>query len=297
MRVVVTGSSGLIGSALISALSGEHTLTRLVRRTPRAAEARWDPDAGTLAPGALDGADAVVHLAGESVASGRWNAARKARIRDSRVKGTALLARAISALSPGPKVFISTSAVGYYGSRGDEVLDERSAPGHGFLADLTREWEAATRPAADAGTRVVTIRLGVVLSSRGGALATMLPSFRLGAGAAMGAGTQYMSWIAIDDVVGAIRHLLLTDAVAGPANLVAPEPVTNADFTRTLGRVLRRPTLLRVPASALRILLGEMADEMLLASTRVRPSRLLDSGYRFRHPALEGALRHVLGRP
>jgi uncharacterized protein (TIGR01777 family) len=296
MKVVITGSSGLVGSALRPALTADgHTIRRLVRGPAAAGEPRWDPDHGVLAPDALDGAAAVVHLAGESIAGGRWTPARKARIRDSRVRGTALLARSMATLARKPKVFISGSAVGFYGDRGDELLDEGSGPGRGFLADICQEWEAATRPAADAGVRVVNIRLGAVLSGRGGALKKMLPAFRLGAGGPIGTGNQYMSWVAIDEVVGAIQHLLLVDTVAGPVNLVAPSPVTNAEFTKTLGRVLRRPTVLRIPAPVLRFLLGEMADELLLASTRVRPSRLLDSGYRFRHPSLEGALRHVLG--
>jgi len=295
MKVVVTGSSGLVGSALLPALNaGGHTIRRLVRGPGAEGEPRWDPDHGVLAPGALEGADAVVHLAGESIAGGRWTAARKARIRDSRVRGTALLARSIATLDRRPKVFISGSAVGFYGNRGDELVDERTGPGRGFLADVCQDWEAATRPAADAGVRVVHVRLGVVLSRRGGALQKMLPAFRLGAGGAIGPGNQYMSWISIDDVVGAIQHLLLVDTATGPVNLVAPNAVTNAEFTKTLGRVLRRPTFLRIPGAARRFLLGEMADEMLLESTRVRPSRLLDADYRFRHPSLDGALRHVL---
>jgi hypothetical protein len=297
MNVVVTGSSGLIGSALIPALvAGGHVVRRLVRGSPAVGDARWDPVAGTLGPDALADADAVVHLAGESVAAGRWTAARKARIRDSRVGATSLLARSMATLDRRPKVFVSASAVGFYGDRGDALVDEGAGPGRGFLADVCKEWEAATRPAADAGVRVVIARLGVVLSRRGGALPTLLRAFRVGAGGRLGTGRQYTSWIAIDDVVGAIGHLLGAGSVTGPVNLVAPEPVTNAEFTRTLGRVLGRPAVLPVPAFALRLLLGEVADEMLLASTRVRPSRLLDAGYRFRHPRLEAALRHLLGK-
>lgn len=296
MKVVITGASGLIGSALRPGLTAEgHTILRLVRGPAAGAESRWDPDRGVLDPNALDGADAVVHLAGESIAGGRWTAARKARIRDSRVRGTALLARSMAARGRKPTVFISGSAVGFYGDRGGELLDEGSGQGRSFLADVCREWEAATRPAADAGIRVVNIRLGVVLSGRGGALSKMLPAFRLAAGGPIGTGRQHMSWIAVDDVVGAIQHLLRVETVVGPVNLVAPNPVTNAEFTRTLGRVLRRPTVLRVPAPVLRVVLGEMADELLLASTRVRPARLLDSSYRFRYPDLEATLRHVLG--
>jgi len=297
MNVVVTGSSGLIGSALLPALTaGGHTVHRLVRGTPGPGDAHWDPAAGEITPDALKDADAIVHLAGESVAAGRWSVPRKARIRDSRVGGTLLLARSMATLDRRPKVFISASAVGVYGDRGDEIVDEASRPGRGFLADVCKEWEAATCPASDAGVHVVNVRLGAVLSRHGGALAKMLPPFRLGAGGPIGTGRQYISWIEIDDAVGAIEHLLRIGAVTGPVNLVAPDAVTNIEFTRTLGRVLGRPAVLPVPAFALRLLLGEMADEMLLASTRVRPSRLLESGYRFRHPSLEAALRHALGR-
>ncbi len=297
MNVVVTGSSGLIGSALIPALiAGGHTVRRLVRRSPAEGDAQWDPVAGVLGPGALKGADAVVHLAGEGIVAGRWNAAKKARIRDSRVRGTLLLARSIATLDPKPKVFVSASGVGFYGDRGDELVDEGTGPGSGFLADVCKEWEAATRPASDAGVHVVNVRLGVVLSRRGGALPKMLRPFRVGVGGPIGTGRQYTSWIAIDDVVGAIEHLLRAENVTGPVNLVAPDPVTNGEFTKTLGRVLRRPTVLPVPAWALRLLLGEVADEVLLASTRVKPSRLLDAGYHFRHPRLEAALRYVLGK-
>jgi len=295
MNVVVTGSSGLIGSALIPALTaGGHIVRRLVRRPPAEGDARWDPVTGVLVPGALEGADAVVHLAGEGIAAGRWSATKKARIRDSRVGGTLLLARSMATLGRRPKVFVSASAVGFYGDRADELVDEGTGPGRGFLADVCKEWESATRPASDAGVNVVNVRLGVVLSRHGGALPTMLRPFRVGAGGPIGTGRQYMSWVAIDDVVGAIEHLLRAETVTGPVNLVAPEPVTNGEFTKTLGRVLRRPTVLPIPAFALRLLLGEVADEMLLASTRVRPSRLFASGYRFRHPRLEAALRHVL---
>lgn len=294
MHVVITGSSGLIGSALMPLLTRNgHTIRRLVRGT-RHEGARWNPDDGSLDAGALEGVDAVVHLAGESIAAGRWTAARKARIEGSRVRGTGLLTDAVLRLHRKPRVFVSASAVGIYGNRGDEIVDERSAPGRGFLAEVCSRWEAATRPAADAGIRVVNGRMGVVLSRTGGALATMLPPFRLGLGGVIGSGTQYISWISVDDVVAAIQHLLLADAVVGPVNLVAPNPVSNREFTKTLGRVLRRPTSLRLPAFAVRFGLGEVADELLLASTRAQPTRLTASGYQFRYPALEGALRHVL---
>ena len=295
MKILITGSSGLIGSALVPVLIGDgHTIVRLVRRAPGADSARWNPDDGSLDHGALQGIDAVVHLAGESIASGRWTRARKALILNSRVRGTALLARSVSALRDKPKIFLSASAVGFYGDRGDALLDETSAGGRGFLADVCAKWEDAARPAADAGIPVVTMRTGVVLSRAGGALPKMLAPFKLGLGGALGAGTQYMSWIAIDDVVGAMQHLLRLDPVAGPVNLVAPDPVTNLEFTKTLGAVLGRPTVLRVPAFGLRLALGEMADEMLLASTRAWPARLTASGYRFRYANLEAALRHVV---
>jgi hypothetical protein len=267
---------------------------RLVRGRPGPDSARWNPDDGTLDPGALDGVDAVVHLAGENIAGGRWTPAQKARIRDSRVRGTALLARSLRELDRKPRILLSGSAVGFYGNRGDELLDESSARGRGFLADVCAQWEDAARPAADAGIRVITMRTAVVLSSAGGALRKMLPPFRLGVGGPVGSGTQYMSWIAIDDVVGAMQHLLAADSVVGPVNLVAPNAATNREFTKTLGKVLGRPTLFRVPAFALRLALGEMADEMLLASIRAQPARLTASGYRFRYPDLEAALRHVL---
>jgi hypothetical protein len=295
MKVLVTGSSGLIGSALMPALRGAgHTVVRLVRARPGPGSARWNPDEGSLDPGALDGVDAVVHLAGENIAAGRWTPARKARILDSRVRGTALLARALRELNRKPKIFLSGSAVGFYGNRGDELVDESSVRGHGFLADVCAQWEAAACPAADAGIRVVTVRTAVVLSSAGGALRKMLPPFRLGVGGPVGPGTQYMSWIAIDDVVGAIQHLIAADSVVGPVNLAAPNAVTNREFTKTLGKVLGRPTLFRVPTFAIRLALGEMADEMLLTSIRAQPTRLTASGYRFRYSELEAALRHVL---
>jgi uncharacterized protein (TIGR01777 family) len=297
MKILISGASGLIGSALVrSFCDAGHAVTRLVRRQPGPAEVRWDPAAGRLDPAGLEGLDAVVHLAGEGIAAGRWTQHRKARIRDSRARGTRLLSQALAGLARRPEVFASASAIGYYGNRGDEPLDEESPPGSGFLAEVCREWEAATEPAAKAGIRVVQLRLGMVLASPGGALARMLPMFRVGLGGRLGDGRQYVSWITLDDVVGAIGHVLATDTLQGPVNLVAPRPVTNRQFTAALARVLRRPALLPAPAFALRILLGQMAEELLLASARVVPRRLLDAGYRFRHEELEAALRHVLGR-
>ena len=299
MTILVTGASGLVGSALVPFLAtGGHQVIRLVR--PQSAHREggvlWDPSAGRLDASSLERVDAVVHLAGENVAGGRWTAERKAEIRDSRVQGTRLLCESLARLARPPKVVVCASAVGYYGDRGDERLIEESAPGSGFLAEVCRAWEAAAEPAVRRGIRVVNLRIGVVLSPAGGALAKLLPLFQIGAGGTLGSGAQYMSWVSIDDVIGAVHHALMTEGLRGPVNVVAPEPVTNREFTRTLGRVLARPTLLPAPAFALRLVLGEMADEALLASARVAPSRLLATGYAFRSSHLEGALRHLLGR-
>lgn len=299
MKVLVTGASGLVGSALVPLLTaGGHTVARLVRSPPRpsVAEVQWNPETGIREIASLEGMDAVVHLAGENIAGGRWTAERKARIRDSRVTGTRTLCETLARLARPPKVLVSASAIGYYGDRGGEVLRETSAPGLGFLPEVCRAWEEATEPAAQKGIRVVLLRIGVVLSPAGGALAKMLFPFKLGAGGIIGSGQQYMSWIGLDDIIGAIHHTLMTDALQGPVNVVAPRPVTNRDFTKTLGRVLGRPTLFPLPAFAARLAFGEMADALLLASTRVEPARLMAANYAFRHPDLEGALRHLLGK-
>jgi uncharacterized protein (TIGR01777 family) len=298
-HVLVTGSGGLIGSALVPLLTtGGHRVSRLVRgRTRRRqGERPWLPERGVLDPADLEDVDAVVHLAGENIAAGRWTEARKARIRESRVAGTQLLAGALARLSRPPKVLLCASAVGFYGDRGEEQLREESPPGTGFLPEVCVAWEAATEAARKAGIRVVHLRLGVVLSSAGGALRNMLTPFRLGGGGRLGDGAQFMSWIALDDAIGAIYHALSHPSLRGAVNLVAPHPVTNRVFTRTLGRVLRRPTCLAAPAAALRLALGEMADALLLTGARVDPARLRDSGYAFRFPELEAALRHLLGR-
>ncbi|OFV87535.1 MAG: TIGR01777 family protein [Acidobacteria bacterium RBG_16_70_10] len=297
MRISVTGSSGLIGSALVPFLTAEgHEVGRVVRSTTAAGAWRWDPGAGHVDAGAVNGKDAVVHLAGETIAAGRWSAARKARIRDSRVRGTRVVAQAVARADPRPKALLCASAMGFYGDRGDERLTEASAPGRGFLCEVSREWEEACAPARDQGVRVVNLRFGIVLSPAGGALAKMLLPFRLGAGGVVGSGKQWWSWVALDDAVGAIQHALVTAGLSGPLNVAAPNPVTNAEFTRTLGRVLARPTLFPVPVFAARLAFGEMADALLLASARVVPERLQQTGYVFRHPELEGALRHLLGR-
>jgi uncharacterized protein (TIGR01777 family) len=287
MRTLVSGASGLIGSALVPALEG--IVVRLVRREPGPGELRWDPEAGRVSPADLEGFDAVVHLAAENVGEGRWTAEKKGRIRDSRVGGTRLLCDALARCARPPRVVACASAVGIYGDRGEERLTEESQPGTGFLADVAREWEAAAR-----GARVVLLRFGVVLSARGGALARMLTPFKLGVGGRIGPGTQWMSWVSLDDAVGAIRLALARDELSGPVNVVGPEPATNLEFTRTLGRLLGRPTIFPMPAFAARLLLGEMADALLLSSLRVEPARLKAAGYAFRHPTLESALRAAL---
>ena len=296
MKILVTGASGLLGSALVPFLAGAgNEVARLGRTAPRAADLRWDPEAGVLESDALEGFDAVVHLAGENIATGRWTAENKRRIKDSRVKGTSLLATTLAALERPPRVLVSASAIGFYGDRGDEELTEGSPAGAGFLSEVCCEWEAATEPAEGKGIRVAHARLGVVLTKDGGALAKMLTPFGLGVGGIIGNGRQYMSWITLDDTVAAVGHLLATEAASGPVNVVTPAAVTNHEFTKTLGRVLRRPTLFPMPGFAARLAFGEMADALLLASTRVKPNRLLDSGYAFRHGTLEEGLRHVLG--
>lgn len=299
MKVAVSGAGGLIGSALTSRLAKDgHRVFRLVRVRPHQAEAKvyWDPAGGEIDAAGLEGMDAVVHLAGENIASGRWNDAKKARIRDSRVHGTRLLAETLAGLDKPPGVLASASAIGFYGDRGKAVMREDAAAGEGFLAGVCRAWEAAAQPAADKGIRVVNCRFGVVFSPDGGPLALMLSPFRMGVGGVIGGGRQYMSWISIVDAVAALIHILTHEMLAGPVNIVTPRPVTNREFTKTLGRVLRRPTIFPMPAFAARLAFGEMANDLLLASTRVEPQRLLDSGYEFQHAQLEAALRALLKR-
>ena len=297
MKVIVTGASGLIGTALVQALQARgDEVTRLVRRAPATGEARWDPDAGQIDADALNGQDAVVHLAGVGIGDHRWTAEHKRAVLDSRVKGTTLLSETLADLSDKPAVLASASAMGYYGLRGDEVLTEDSEAGTGFLAEVCTQWEAATAPAEDAGIRVVHLRTGLVLSPDGGALKQALLPFKLGLGGRIGNGRQWWSWIAIDDEVGAILQLIGSDdATRGPVNLTAPNPVTNEEFTRTLNGVLHRPTLLPTPTFALKAMFGsEAVNEMFLGGQRVVPARLQADGYAFRHTQLEGALRHLL---
>jgi uncharacterized protein (TIGR01777 family) len=296
LTIALTGATGLIGSALVQLLRAHgHTVRRFVRSTRDAGKGDvvWDAERTDLPAGALDGVDAVINLAGAPVAQ-RWTSERKHDIRASRVLGTEKLAHAIAAMAQKPRVLLNGSAVGYYGDRGDEVLTESSAPGHDFLAGVCVEWERATAPAADAGVRVVLLRTGVVLSKEGGALAKLLPPFRLGMGGPLGSGEQWMSWIALEDHLRAMEHCLFADEVRGAMNLVAPNPVRNSHFATTLGRVLARPALIPVPAIALTLMYGEMARATLLASQRALPDALAATGFDFRQPTLEGALRSLL---
>jgi uncharacterized protein len=320
VNILISGSSGLVGTALTAHFAaGGNRVLRLVRPPARRARSTrlapdvgrataggagaasptltiaWDPAARRIDPSLLEDMDAAVHLSGESLAAGRWTAARKERIRSSRIESTAFLAGTLAKLARPPRAFISASAVGYYGNRGDDLLDEACPAGPDFLAQVCRDWETAAESAASGRVRVVTLRTGLVLSPSGGALAAMLPLFRMGLGGPLGNGRQWMSWIALDDLVGAVEHSIATEGLQGALNTVAPTPVMNSEFARCLGRVLGRPALLRVPALALKVALGELS-EALLGSQRAVPRRLLESGFRFRHPRLEDALRHALGR-
>ncbi|HEY5154220.1 MAG TPA: TIGR01777 family oxidoreductase [Acidimicrobiales bacterium] len=299
MDIAVTGSTGLIGTALCRRLEADgDRVIRVVRRRVAADEAaiRWDPAAGIIDAASLEGVGAVVHLAGAGIGDKRWSVERKREILESRTKGTALLAATLAGLERKPDVLVSGSAIGFYGDRGDEVLTEQSEPGNDFLAEICTAWEAEARPAADAGIRVATIRTGVVLSRDGGALAKLLPLFKVGAGGKFGSGRQWWSWISLDDEIAAIRHLI-DHPVSGPVNLTAPNPETNAAFTKVLGRVLGRPSFLAVPAFGPKLLVGgELAEALLFTSAKVLPEALESSGFTFAHPDLESALRSVLGK-
>ncbi len=298
-QVVVSGASGLLGTALTELLSANgHEVIRLVRGKPSVAgEVAWDPSAGKLDAEEVAGADAFVHLSGENVSEGRWSDERRKRIIDSRTQTTELIARTIAKMKKKPSVFVSASAIGFYGSRGDDLLDETSPTGGDFLADVCRRWEAATAEASDAGVRTVRLRFGVVLSVRGGALAKLLPIFKMGLGGRVGDGRQYMSWVSMPDAIRASSFALTEDGLSGAVNVVAPNPVTNRELASTLGRVLGRPSFLPVPKVAIDVAFGEMGRETVLASQRVTPRKLLDTGFKFEHATLESALRFELGRP
>jgi uncharacterized protein (TIGR01777 family) len=299
LRVLISGASGLIGTALKWFLTtGAHQVDVLVRHPadPDKNEIRWDPLAGTIDAAALEGVDAVVHLSGERLSAGRWTEERKRRFAESRVKSTDLLSRTLAGLKRRPAVMVSASAIGMYGDRGDEPLTESSPKGTGFLPDLCQQWEDAARPASNAGIRVVHPRIGIVMSARGGALATMLPPFKLGGGGVIGSGKQYMSWIALDDLVAIFHEVIFNPLLSGAVNATAPTPVTNHEFVKTLGRVLNRPTFLPLPAAVVNLVFGEMGKHLLLEGARVLPGRLEAIGFSFLYPTLERALRSELGR-
>ena len=295
MKIVISGASGLIGTQLVTSLkSSGHEVVQLVRRTAGAGQIMWDPKSGKLDPASLEGCDAVIHLSGAGIGDKRWSDAYRKEILDSRTATTLLLANTIASLQRKPSVFLSGSAIGIYGARGDEQLTETSAHGTGFLADVCKQWEAAAKPAIDAGVRTVFLRTGIVLSPKGGALKKLLPLFRLGVGGKFGNGKQWQSWISMDDEVASIIHLL-TANVSGAINLTAPQPVTNAEFTKVLARVVKRPAIVPVPTFAPKILLGgELADALLFTGQRVMPQALTASGYVFKHSTLESALRSLL---
>jgi uncharacterized protein (TIGR01777 family) len=297
MKIVISGASGLIGTQLVAKLSqGGHEVIRLVRRSPKSGEIQWNPKSGTLDAAALEGADAVIHLSGAGIGDKRWTAGYRKEILDSRTDTTALLAKTIASLSRKPSVFLSGSAIGIYGARNDEQLTEVSTHGTGFLAEVCEQWEAAAKPAVDAGVRTVYLRTGIVLSPKGGALKKLLLLFKLGVGGKFGNGKQWQSWISIDDEIGAIEYLL-TANVSGAVNLTAPNPVTNAEFTKVLASVLKRPAIVPVPTFAPKILLGgELADALLFTGQRVIPAALNASGYTFKHTTLDSALRSLLSK-
>jgi len=299
LNILISGAGGLIGSGLVPFLTaGGHHVTRLVRR-PAASEKNevcWDPASGHLNPDDIEGTDTVIHLSGENIGTGRWTEGKRKKIIESRTKSTRLIAETMTKLSPMPRVLVCASAIGWYGNRGNTVLTEKDVPGNDFISHVCEEWEKAAVPAVEKGIRVVFMRIGVVLTPAGGALGKVLPLFKLGIGGKAGTGSQYMSWIGTDDVIGAVYHVISDDRIHGPVNTVSPNPVTNLGYTETLGRVLSRPTLLPVPAAAIKLAFGRMGREILLSGARVMPDRLLETGYRFRNPDLEGALRHLLGK-
>ena len=298
MNILVSGSSGLIGSALVPFLTAAgHRVLRLVRapKTGNEASIQWNPETGSLDATALEELDGVIHLAGENIA-GLWSPAKKRSILESRVRPTQLLCSSLASCQRRPQVIVCASALGYYGDRGSESVSEESPPGTGSLAEVCKAWEAAAEPARASGIRVVSLRIGPVLTSTGGMLERIMIPFRLGIGGKLGSGRQYMSWISLDDLLGAILHAVTTESLIGPVNAVTPYPISNLEFTRTLARLLGRPSFLSIPAFALRLALGELADSMLLVSIRAEPARLLRAGYRFSYPTLEEALRHALGR-
>lgn len=296
MKILVSGASGLVGRALIPALEEDgHAVLRLVRHPVRdpGEEMQWNPYADRIDESSLPPFDAVIHLSGESI-SGRWNAAKKRAIYDSRIRSTAYLAECMERMEKPPAVWLCASAIGYYGTRKDETLTERAIPGKNFLATVCEDWEKATKPASDRGVRVVNMRLGVVLAKEGGTLPLMMRPFKMGVGGIIGNGRQYLSWITLDDLITAMVFALNTDSLSGPVNFVAPNPATNREFTKALGKALKRPTLLRTPAFALRAALGQMAKELILSSTRVIPKKLTDAGFEFEHPEIDGALKSIL---
>ncbi len=296
MKTAIAGASGLVGSALIPVLERDgHEITRLVRTTPKAGEIEWHPNQDELQAKDFEGFDVIINLAGENIAGGRWTDDQKRKIRDSRVNGTHLLSEAIAKLTRKPRVFVCASATGIYGDRGNEKLDEQSESGGGFLAGVCREWEKASEPASKAQVRVVNLRYGPILAREGGMLAKLLTPFKMGMGGKVGSGKQFISWVSLDDAVRATKFAIDDDAIRGPLNVVSPHPVTNEEFTKTLGHVLNRPTALAMPAFAARLAFGEMADEMLLASQQVLPKRLQAAGFQFDLPELEGAMRRYVG--